>query len=74
MRCGRSCTGAAVAVSCGVEEALRGPSAVRGNTGFGDLGVLIIICEVDGDGKTQEFLGHLFLTNIRIHGRYLVDF
>ena len=47
MQCGRSCIGATVAFSCGVEEALRGPSAVRGNTGFGDLGVLIIICEMD---------------------------
>ena len=43
MQCGRSWTGAAVALSCGVEETLCGPFAVRGNTGVGDLGVLVAI-------------------------------
>ena len=40
VQCGRSCTGAAVAFSCGVEETLCVSFAVRGNTGVGDLGVM----------------------------------
>ena len=40
MQCGRSCTGAAVAFSCGVEETLCGSFALRGNTGVGDLGAM----------------------------------
>ena len=43
MQCGRSWTGAAVAFSCGVEETLCGLFPVRGNTGVGDLGVLVAI-------------------------------
>ena len=33
--CGRCCTGEAVGLSCGVEDRLRGPFAVRGSTVVG---------------------------------------